>query len=374
MLKIQGSYKDIYKVNFLDIAFADSTRALSAEFYANGYGRIPVVLSLSCTDSENNDLSISSLADSGLHIVNSQNNEIVPFDDNNSTWFISESANEFTSADYGSLGREILPPTDSLDKEHVIPINSYVVYLSARDVKQVTTNFYVSVTAGDGKVYSTSSKDFNFEGIMQLNVTGKAPKNLNYSGNDTPSVTNSTPSQGGDFVFSRETIGYISSDRGGSGNYYNYYLRMIDGVIAKVEFNQGEGLTKKYPYEDNFKVESYRPYSLKVENKTYNGFMWRPDLHSENELVSAYLCYDLFSNGTLRNNSNEYKFHICRDGLSSLCLTRLQTNDVGPGDGITWKNELYIYDQYGNRGVVNFPRPDNYGKNDIKIKNGAWTG
>ncbi|MEX3172683.1 hypothetical protein AB4M04_11360 [Serratia quinivorans] len=373
MSTIQGSYKDINKVNYLDIAFADSTRAVSAEFYANGNGRIPVVLTLGCTDAGGNDLIISSFTDAGLHIVNNLNNEIVPFDDNQSTWFISEAANEFTSANYGSPSRAVLAPADDLDPQRVIPVNSYVVYLSARDVGQVTTSFYVSVTTGDGTVYSTSSTDFNYAPVMLLNVTGKEPKHLNYSGDSIVSLTNSTPSQGGDFVFSRETGAYTYPSYG-YASYNNYYLRMIDGVIAKVEFNKGGELVEKYSYNGDTKVESYRPYSLKVQDGIYNGFIWDPEAHPENKVVSIYPCNDLYSDGSLHNNGNKYQINICREGGASLCLTRLKCESSGMGDGVTWENELYVYDQFGNHGVVNFPRPDDYGRSDLKIKNGAWAG
>jgi hypothetical protein len=375
MSTIQGSYKDIYSVTYLDIAFADSTRAVSAEFYANSKGRIPVVLTLGCVDAEGNDLIITSFADAGLHIVKSSYNEVVPFDDNKSTWFISESANEFTSANYSSLNRAVLAPTDQFNLEGVIPVNSYVVYLSARNAAQVAASFYVSVTAGNGMVYSTSATDSNYEGVMQLNVTGKAAKQLNYSGDSVGSkgsVTNSTPSQGGDFVFSRETIGYISSDKGGNASYYNYYLRMIDGIIAKVEFNKGGDLDDIYSYSSNSNVKSYRPYSFKALDHIYNHFVWGPGLHSENELVSIYPCNDIESDEVLHNNGKKYQFNICREGVSSLCFTRLECNESSKEDGKTWTNELYVYDQYGNHGTVHFPRPDEYGTRDVKIANGTW--
>jgi hypothetical protein len=375
MSTIQGSYKDINTVNYLDIAFADSTRAVSAEFYANGNGRIPVVLSLGCADAGGNDLIISSFTDAGLHIVNSLNNEIVPFDDNQSTWFISEAANELTSANYGSPSRAVLAPVDDFDPQRVIPVNSYVVYLSARDVGEVAASFYVSVTTGNGTVYSTSSTDFNYAGVMQLNVTGKESKHLNYLGDSTPSPRNSTPSQGGDFVFSRETKGYISSDQGGSANYYNNYLRIIDGVIAKVEFNRGGHVAAKYSYYKDVAVSSYRPYYMKISNKLRNGFIWDPSLHPENELVSTYVCDDYeWKDGhtVLINNGDMYKFNICREGASSLCLTKLEADQSGSSDNMPYINELYIYDQYGNRATVHFPMADGNGDYDIKVVNGPW--
>lgn len=358
------SVSDIYRITQLDIAFADSTRATGAEFYANGMNQVPVKLSLAATDKSGAPLTFSQdelLA--AFTIVDNITRKAIAKQPGDATsgapLYYGTQGNIYTAVDYAGLSR-----TPSAQGSN---IDSVIVYLSAKDVGSYASSISVAITVND-VVYSTADSNQNYGPDISLNLTARPAKHYQYLGGKDASSENRVPDAGGDFVFSHEDRMTIPSQTGSKASQDNYYVRLVGGNIAGVsdEGHNDQVLYGGYHYETKVPVTSYLPYR-NFGSPFVNAFMWDPA--DEADRVTLYAVDRLEPPRT--NNGQIFTPSVRREGATSFCLTRLQYQ--GSGSEYRWgqANALKLYDQWGNYGTVHFPMPQSADWG-LQIVNGPW--